>query len=575
MARSLDALRTDYVDLYHIHWPSPDWDFAATLEALVGLQEAGLARAIGVANFPLALLRSAVEERQVPIACLQVEYHAMLGQQALLRYARAHDIALTAYSPLGRGEVATSPVVAAIAAGHDATPTQVALAWLLAQDGVAAVPKAAGRANQLSNLQSLQLRLTEEERARHQRAAERSPDRRPGFRARVGPAMTPWSDRLDALLGEADIDALLVTSKHNIRYLLDGHHHHFFAHTDAIGISRYLPILIYARGRPEDSAYIANRNERDALAVRTKAGRPLWVPTVVPGASGSAEAMGLAVRHLRGLGLDGARIGVEMPFLPADAFCVLREGCEAATIVEAHRPLELLRAVKTPAELGMLRDASDRVVDAMLAAIGGSGPGKTKREFVAALQHEEARRGLVFEYALVTVGRSHVRAPSDERWEAGQVLSVDSGGHLDGYIGDLCRMGILGEPDGELRDLLGAVDSVQMAARIPIRAGVLGRDIYEAARAALAGSAWPGMAFVAHGMGLIGHEVPRLTSAGPIPYPDSDAGLPLEAGMVVSIETTLAHPERGFIKLEDTVAVTQTGWDAFGDRGRGWNRGAA
>jgi Xaa-Pro aminopeptidase len=45
--------------------------------------------------------------------------------------------------------------------------------------------------------------------------------------------------------------------------------------------------------------------------------------------------------------------------------------------------------------------------------------------------------------------------------------------------------------------------------------------------------------------------------------------------MVISIETTLLHPRRGFIKLEDTVAVTDDGWDAFGDYGRGWNRGRA
>ena len=165
MARSLDKLRTDYVDLYLVHWPTTDWDPVATMEALVRLQDAGLARAVGVANFPLPLLRKAVEEWQVPVSCLQVEYHAMLGQARLLQYARAHDMALTAYTPLGRGAVAESPVIAAIAARHGATPTQVALAWLLEQDGVAAVPKAAGRVNQLSNLQSLDLRLTDEERA--------------------------------------------------------------------------------------------------------------------------------------------------------------------------------------------------------------------------------------------------------------------------------------------------------------------------------------------------------------------------------------------------------------------------
>jgi Xaa-Pro aminopeptidase len=74
-------------------------------------------------------------------------------------------------------------------------------------------------------------------------------------------------------------------------------------------------------------------------------------------------------------------------------------------------------------------------------------------------------------------------------------------------------------------------------------------------------------------MGLVSHEAPRLTSTGPVPYSGDDAEKPLEEGMVISIETTLHHPRRGFIKLEDTVAVTADGHEAYGDRGRGWNRG--
>ena len=74
-------------------------------------------------------------------------------------------------------------------------------------------------------------------------------------------------------------------------------------------------------------------------------------------------------------------------------------------------------------------------------------------------------------------------------------------------------------------------------------------------------------------MGLISHEAPRLSSKAPIPYPAYDADLPLAVGMVISIETTILHPRRGFIKLEDTVAVTEDGCEAFGDYGRGWNRG--
>lgn len=165
MARSLDALRTEYVDLYLIHWPGKDWNPARTMEALTGLQESGLARAVGVANFPLPLLRRTVEEWRVPVACLQVEYHVLLGQAALLRYARAHDMALTAYTPLGRGGALDLPELQRIAARHGATSAQVALAWLIGQDGVAAVPKATGAANQLANLHAGDLELTEEDQA--------------------------------------------------------------------------------------------------------------------------------------------------------------------------------------------------------------------------------------------------------------------------------------------------------------------------------------------------------------------------------------------------------------------------
>jgi Xaa-Pro aminopeptidase len=74
-------------------------------------------------------------------------------------------------------------------------------------------------------------------------------------------------------------------------------------------------------------------------------------------------------------------------------------------------------------------------------------------------------------------------------------------------------------------------------------------------------------------MGLVSHEAPRLTNSGPVPYGDDDAHRPLETGMVISVETTLLHPRRGFIKLEDTAVVTDQGCEIYGDRARGWNRG--
>ena len=85
----------------------------------------------------------------------------------------------------------------------------------------------------------------------------------------------------------------------------------------------------------------------------------------------------------------------------------------------------------------------------------------------------------------------------------------------------------------------------------------------------------PHFDFLAHGMGLVSHEAPHLTGKGVVPYPATDEDLPLESGMVISIETAILHPKRGFIKLEDTVVVTDNGCEGFGDSGRSWNVAAA
>jgi Xaa-Pro aminopeptidase len=378
------------------------------------------------------------------------------------------------------------------------------------------------------------------------------------------------SARLDSLLDEAGMDAVVISSKHNIQYLFGGYRFFFFDHFDAIGVSRYLPLLVYVKGRPKQSTYIGHGME----SYEKELGK-FWTPAFQ--ASGtSLDSAQLAVDHLRKLVANVKRVGVERAFLPADAAELMARELPGVTFLEAHLPLERLQARKTRAELDFLRAASDLVVDSMLAVIASHGPGATKKELVEALRREEVNRGLTFEYCLITAGTSLNRAPSDQVWGAGDILSLDSGGNYKGYIGDLCRMAIQGEPDSELEDLLGEVDEVQMAARRPIGPGAKGGDIYASAGEVLKRSTRANsLEFVAHGMGLVSHEAPRLTSHGPIPYAAYDADRPLEPGMVTSIETTLAHPRRGFIKLEDTVAVTDHGWDAFGDRGRGWNRGGA
>ena len=150
-------------------------------------------------------------------------------------------------------------------------------------------------------------------------------------------------------------------------------------------------------------------------------------------------------------------------------------------------------------------------------------------------------------------------------------MSLDSGGNYRGYIGDLCRMGILGEPDPELDDLLGFVQEVQQCARQIIKPGATGRDVLGSPAQLIDASPHGTYTdFLAHGMGLVSHEGPRLNTSER--YSGYDQDRELEPGMVISVETTMKHPARGFIKLEDTVAVTENGSVGFGDVGRDWNR---
>ncbi len=236
--------------------------------------------------------------------------------------------------------------------------------------------------------------------------------------------------------------------------------------------------------------------------------------------------------------------------------------------------LEEMRAIKTPAELDLLRQASELITDSMQATMAEAREGWTKHRIIEELRRQETMRGLHFDYCLVTLGASHNRAGSDQAWRRGEVISLDSGGNFHGYIGDLCRMGVLGEPDDELVDLLGQVESVQQAAFAKVAPGVLGGDMIAAGEAALRAIPSAGFTdFFAHGMGLISHEVPFLMTNHPVAYEGVDAARRLEPGMVLSVETTMVHPTRGFIKLEDTLAVTETGHEMFGERARGWNRG--
>ena len=375
--------------------------------------------------------------------------------------------------------------------------------------------------------------------------------------------------KLDRLMEHADLDALIVTSRHNVQYLLGGYRFFFFDAMEAIGVSRYLPIFVYQRGRPENAIYIGNRMEGFEKELGS-----IPVASVKAASWGTTDAMDFAIDHIKALGSGIKRIGIEPSFLPSDAKEFLDKRLNRVSLIDAQFVLERLRAIKSPAELDLVREASERVVKAMSATFATCAPGMSKNDIVDRLRSEEHDRDLVFEYCLIAAGKSHNRAPSHQRLTEGDVISIDSGGNYKGYIGDLSRMGVLGEPDTELSELLQEIEEIQQISRRAIKPGAMGGDIIcageEAVRRAPHGNV---LDYTAHGIGLVSHEAPRLTDHGPVPYAPYDADQPLKPGMVISIETAMLHPSRGYIKLEDTLIVTEGGWEAPGDSARGWNIG--
>ena len=126
---------------------------------LMQARNSGKTRRIGVANFTLPLLQQAVMEFGAPLFCNQVEYHIMLSQKPVLDYARKHQMIATAYSPLGKGELVKHPMLVAIGEKHNKTAAQVALRWLIQQDGVAAIPKSAREENMRRNFEIFDFEL--------------------------------------------------------------------------------------------------------------------------------------------------------------------------------------------------------------------------------------------------------------------------------------------------------------------------------------------------------------------------------------------------------------------------------
>jgi len=163
--RSLNRLKTDYVDLFLLHWGGPH-PIEDTVASMVELQQEGKIKAWGVSNMDVPEMeRFYAVPGGASCAANQILYNlAHRGvEYDLLPWCRERHLPVMAYSPADEGRLSRNPVLMGIAQKHEATPVQIALAWILRRPGMIAIPKAGSVTHVQENYRSLSIELTAED----------------------------------------------------------------------------------------------------------------------------------------------------------------------------------------------------------------------------------------------------------------------------------------------------------------------------------------------------------------------------------------------------------------------------
>jgi Xaa-Pro dipeptidase len=261
------------------------------------------------------------------------------------------------------------------------------------------------------------------------------------------------------------------------------------------------------------------------------------------------------------LGLAGARIGIELEYLPAGAYRELTASLAKAAFDPADELLARLRQIKTPAEVELMRRLSriaDRAIrDSLLAATVGT----TEMEIAAALTRGIFEQGAEnFKLLIVATGERSVFpnvGPTQRRLQAGDICRVEIFAMINGYHAGVCRTARVGPPPAHAEAIWQNLVECKYLALEMMKPGASSRAIYEAFIRHLGKLNLPPISFLGHGIGLHLHEEPYLGG-----YSD----VPLEAGMVLGFEPLVYNTGHGFgMQNKDVVAITEGGCSLLSD----------
>jgi Xaa-Pro aminopeptidase len=325
-----------------------------------------------------------------------------------------------------------------------------------------------------------------------------------------------------------EVDAVLVTALPNVRYLTG-----FTGSNAAVLVPRDGEAVFATDGR-----YItqAAREVPDLQTLDTRTLGPDLLRTAAD----------------RGIG----RVGVESEHVTLAAYDRLTAAAAGIALLPTSGLVEALRAVKDDAEVEALRTACAITDAAFTAILGALRPGVTERDVAWALwsrMREDGAEALAFDTIAAFGPHSAVphHRPTDRRLAAGDLVKLDFGARYAGYHADMTRTVVVGPAQDWQVDVHRAVAAVQQQCRDAVRPGARGDDLGDLARTGIEAAGHPLVHGLGHGVGLEVHEEPMLT-------PTSTSGA-LREQMCVTVEPGIYVPDRGGVRIEDTVVVTAAG----------------
>ena len=272
-------------------------------------------------------------------------------------------------------------------------------------------------------------------------------------------------------------------------------------------------------------------------------------------------------KAVQSLGLDGKQIGVEPRQLRLLEFRHVKAGAPEADFPDASDALSTLRLCKDPAEVQKMRRAVKVAQNALEATLPFIKIGMTEKEIAAELNIQLFKHGSESELPfppIVSAGPNSANphaSPSDRKIQRGDLLVVDWGATVDGYISDLTRAFAVGEVDDECQKIHKIVQEANAAGRAAGKPGVPCANVDIAARAVIEKAGY-GKFFThrtGHGIGMEGHEEP---------YMRGDNMQLLEPGMAYTVEPGIYLPGRNGVRIEDNVVVTKDGVEVLSDMPR-------